>query len=159
MNKIVDAETILSAVPLEKPAPQKMTRTEKLMHLASIVRKRATVHMYHGLEYYREDALDSVIDGVGGIGIFGLAASDPILREQGFEGDGRGRISLRQVMNFFELTQEELHEFSCNCGGERTSAQIANRIERLAGRPRTPSPVIDRPAPSLVGRMRAAFGI
>jgi hypothetical protein len=157
MNKIVDAEAILSAVPLEKPAPQKMTRTEKLMHLASIVRKREkTVRIYHRLEYIPAERLAAPITCVGSETIFGIAAMDPILREQGFVGDENGNISTRQIMDFFEVTQNELHEFSCDCGGQRTSAQIANAIDRLAGRSPT---VISRGVASFADRMRAAFGI
>jgi hypothetical protein len=40
--------------------------------------------------------------------------------------------SLIQLMGFFQLTQAQLHEFSCDCGGIITREDIADRIERLA---------------------------
>jgi hypothetical protein len=37
-------------------------------------------------------------------------------------------------MHFFELSQHELHEFSCDCGGVITNDEMAKRINTLAAK-------------------------
>jgi hypothetical protein len=116
------------------------------------------------LEHYGTAALQDPIDGLAyeraGFrrGLFATALADPLFREQGLVGtplnDGTPAVSPRQIMDFFELTQEQLHEFSCNCGGQLTGATIADRIERLAG----PAPVAGGGSPTLLDRAKSLFG-
>jgi hypothetical protein len=163
MNQIVNAEALVSAVPLDKPAVKPMTRREKLLHWASIVRKIEHVHIYHMLEHWDAQRLADPIDGPGydryyrRRGLFTTALADPIFREQGLVGsqhdNGLGQVvSPQQVMDFFELTQAELHEFSCNCGGNLTGKMISDRIKALAG----PAPAGG--SPTLLDRAKNLFG-
>jgi hypothetical protein len=58
-----------------------------------------------------------------------LAIKDPIFASQGLKYES----SIYDVMSFFELTKAELHEFSCDCGGDIENIDMANRIDMLAG--------------------------
>ena len=148
MNQIVDMERLVeAAVPV--PAVKKMTRSEKLLRWADIVRPIDGLFIYHMLEHYSSAHLADPICGpaydraYGRRGLFGTALADPVFREQGLTGsratDGIATVSPQQIMDFFELSQEELHEFSCNCGGMLTGRDIARRMERLAAPAKAPS--------------------
>jgi hypothetical protein len=56
----------------------------------------------------------------------GTAARDPEFKKQGIG------TTVHDVMKFFGLTQKQLHEFSCDCGGAISKEQQAHRIEGLA---------------------------
>ena len=121
MNKqLMPDEVALLAKPV-------MTRREKLLRFAAIVRSNRDrpFYLYHNLEGYNPEQLNSI--GLGE-SAFAAAAADPILRDAGLTGNSVG-----DAQRFFELSQHELHEFSCNCGGEITNDDMANRIERIAG--------------------------
>jgi hypothetical protein len=157
MNQIVDAGTLVSAVPLDKPAAVKMTRSQKLLHWAGLVRKFNFLRIYHNLEHYPADMLAAPIDGddfairCGTPGLFGVALNEPVFREQGLVGSPSPSgpvVSPRNIMDFFELSQAELHEFSCYCGGRLTGPQIAERMVRLAG-----------VRPFFLGRVAGALGL
>lgn len=121
MNKqLLPDEVALLAKPV-------MTRREKLLRFASIVRSNVGAYgLYHNLEGYTPEQLNSI--GLGG-SAFAAAAADPILRDAGLTGPSVG-----DAQRFFELSQHELHEFSCDCGGAIDNNVMANRIESLAAR-------------------------
>ena len=60
---------------------------------------------------------------------FALAAQDNVLYAAGLRSGSVGH-----AQQFFELSREELAEFSCVCGGSIDSNEMAERIERIAGR-------------------------
>ncbi len=39
-----------------------------------------------------------------------------------------------KLLRFFELSKNDLHEFSCDCGGVIRNDTMADRIEAVAGR-------------------------
>jgi len=119
MNKqLLPDEVALLAKPV-------MTRREKLLRFASIVRAHnGAFNLYHNLEGYHPEQLNSM--GLRG-SAFAAAAADPILRDAGLSGQ-----SVATAQRFFELNQHELHEFSCDCGGAIDSNDMANRIESIA---------------------------
>lgn len=129
MNQIVDTATIVSAVPIP------MTRREKLMAWARLIRSApGSLYLFHGLEHWRPYDLavpfQYYFSRAGmpvPLSAFSIAAADATFREQGFKGE-----SPAEVMQFFELTQAQLHEFSCDCGGHISNEEQARRIERLA---------------------------
>ena len=125
MNKqLLPDEVALLAKPV-------MTRRAKLMRFAEIVRsKRQAFVLYHNLENYHPQQLKGI--GIRG-SAFEAAAADPILRDAGLTGN-----SVADAQRFFELSQYELHEFSCNCGGPISNNDMADRIESIAG----PAPVV-----------------
>lgn len=122
MNKqLLPDEIALLARPV-------MTRRDKLLRFVEIVRSHRyrPFGLYHNLEGYRPEALEQI--GIRG-SAFEAAAADPILHDAGLIGE-----SVADAQRFFELSQHELHEFSCDCGGDITSEDMANRIESIAAR-------------------------
>jgi hypothetical protein len=106
-----------------------MTRQEKLLHWASIVRAYpGDLALYHNLEYLAPTALEGAqvvsIDRTA----FGLAAGNSVFNRAGLPG----RTTIAGIMRFFGLTQAQLHEFSCDCGGAIDNDEMASRIEHLA---------------------------
>jgi hypothetical protein len=70
---------------------------------------------------------------------FGIAMMDPVFSDLGLKGaphilPGQETGTIRQAMDFFELTQAQLHEFSCDCGGRIDNEMMATRIEGIADR-------------------------
>lgn len=130
MNQIVDAASLVSAVPLlAKPV---MTKREKLLLWASAIREHAgNVAIYHRLEYWPQEALDSPHElmpyGAAHPTVMSIALNNPQMQAAGLSGNCIG-----DVMRFTELTQSNLHEFACDCGGMISNEDMARRIERLA---------------------------
>lgn len=107
-----------------------LTRKEKLMRWSDLVRsQRSSVVVFHHLEYWKHERLNQSLVAYGN-NAFTIAAEDPVFKAAGLKGD-----SAQQAMDFFELKQHELHEFSCNCGGHISTTQMADRIASLAGPP------------------------
>ncbi|WP_334358416.1 MULTISPECIES: hypothetical protein [unclassified Bradyrhizobium] len=107
-----------------------MTRREKLLRLAELVRSHpGPLALYHGLEYIHIDDLYRFII-CNDISAFGLAARDEVFRQQGMQENA----TIGNVKQFLELNQNELHEFSCDCGGRISNETMAQRIEGLAAR-------------------------
>jgi hypothetical protein len=136
--KEVRAEDLVSAVAIVDK-PMTMTRREKLLHWAALVRKApGHLYMFSRLEYWSKIQLDEPSYFAGADTAFGLALADPTFSDMGLKGEryfnpDQEAGSVRQVMNFFELSQAQLHEFSCDCGGHISRDQMADCIERLAG--------------------------
>jgi hypothetical protein len=121
----VDAETLVNAVPIA------MTRREKLLKLAELVRHHdPELALFHGIEYMTSCDMRSIRPGRGlATSAFALAVKDPTFNAQGLSVES----TMIDVVKFFELSRDELHEFSCDCGGYITNYNQAARIERLAG--------------------------
>jgi hypothetical protein len=126
MNKMV------STVEFEQDvatAITPMTRREKLLRFARVVRESSKQFViFHMLEHAHPSTLAGVSHPHSA---FAAAAADPILKDAGLAGD-----SVADAMKFFELSQAELHEFSCNCGGVISNSEMASRIEKLAEGPK-----------------------
>lgn len=110
-----------------------MSRAEKLQRWADIVRNtRQRFYIFHLLERYTPQQLQEARCDASA---FAAAYKDPILKDAGLKGD-----SAADAMKFFELSQDELHEFSCNCSGDLSNAEMAKRIEGIAARSAGPAP-------------------
>jgi len=48
------------------------------------------------------------------------------------------------AMDFFELSQSDIHAFSCDCGGSISNAKMADRIEKIARGPNIYNRVYER---------------
>jgi hypothetical protein len=119
-----DAEAFVIAVPVQ------MTRREKLTRWAELVRKVDTgLVLYHAIEHMRPYQLKEIRPFQGPMSAFTMAVKDPTFQSQGLKIES----TLVEIMNFFELSQGELHEFSCDCGGYIDNHEQAHRIDRLAG--------------------------
>lgn len=131
-------DALMSLLPTAKPkvVPAAMTRREKLQRWADIVRSHTGVlSLFHLLEHRAASDLAQI---GGPSSAFHLAGADPVLQDQGIKADITGRIfgtsttSAAEVMRFFEVSQAQLHEFSCDCGGNVSATQMADRIEGIA---------------------------
>ena len=123
--KHVDVEAAVAlAVPVE---PKKMTREQKLMHWAGLVRCAGSdLGLYHLLEYSTDEQLSLEICSNHSTAL-GVAARDGLLERQGLTDK-----SILGVMRFMEIEKAQLHEFSCDCGGTINNRNQALRIEYLA---------------------------
>jgi hypothetical protein len=120
----------------------KMTRREKLLRFAQIIRGTSPPQksgmffkytstaprftIFHHLEYMSDAQLDTMHHESSA---FAAAAADPVLREAGLVSDTVGAAK-----RFFELSKDDLHAFSCDCGGAITNERMADRIEQIADR-------------------------
>jgi hypothetical protein len=122
--KHIDAEALVHSIPIA------MTRREKLVRWAELVRKASSeLALYHAIEHMRPYQLAELRPFQGPLSAFTMAVKDPTFNAQGLSVES----TLVDVMRFFELSQRELHEFSCDCGGYIDNHDQAARIERLAG--------------------------
>jgi hypothetical protein len=123
--KHVDVE---AAVAEATKIPVKMDRAAKLKHWANLVRNhQGPLGLYHLLEERSTYELNAILVSTDNTAL-GIAVRDPVLREQGLQ-----QATVGGVMGFMEISQQYLHEFSCNCGGEISNREQAARIEKLAG--------------------------
>lgn len=124
--KHVDVEALVSAIPMP---PRLMARKEKLTHWAELVRNyHGELALYHSVEYWQPHQLTSFIPTqMGPASAMTIAANDPTFQSQGLSVDS----TMAEIMRFFELSQRELHEFSCDCGGYISNRQQADRIANL----------------------------
>lgn len=122
MNKPLSVEELQR---LETTLAVVMSRRDKLMRFAKIVRGHAHgFFIYSNLERQPQAAWDNMT--VAPSTAFAAAASDPIFKDAGLGS------TVGDAQRFFELSREDLHEFSCDCGGAISNNEMADRIERLA---------------------------
>ena len=124
MNRTLTPGELVALDKLIRP----MTKGDKLRRLAQLVRAYTCqdIYIFHRLEYY------TPFDRAGlhhPHSAFSIAAADPTLQEAGLQNGTVG-----EAQRFFELSNEDLHEFSCNCGGHISTAAMADRIEAIAAR-------------------------
>jgi hypothetical protein len=105
--------------------PPVMTRQEKLLRFAELVRTTPNQFViFSNLEHYYPHQWDGIrMDHSA----FAMAALDPVFRNAGLRDDTVG-----SAVRFFELSRDELHAFSCDCGGIITNDFMAARIEKIA---------------------------
>jgi hypothetical protein len=140
MNKPMSQAEIDQVIGITLADKPVMTRRQKLLRLAEVVRAHhGPLYIFHNLEHWHRSDLEnqpatleaSYLDSYGMHTMptaFALAAADPVLAGAGYTSGA----TIAETMRFFELSQHELHEFSCNCGGEITSDVMASRIDYLA---------------------------
>lgn len=130
--KHISSEELLASVPVPKKEP--MSRENKIRRWADLVLSYPNaLRLMHSLEYWNSLQLQQKVRGTGSA--MELAAADPILVSEGLNKDA----SFTDIMNFFEISQAQLHEFSCDCGGIIDNDRQAERIARLAA-PQTGMP-------------------
>jgi len=128
MHKQLSADE-LAVIQRDHPITP-MTKEEKLKAWAELVEHYTggTLTLYHRLEYMPQDALDNAVflEGMS----YPPSAILLAIRHEPFQAEGIG-TSIGSAMRFFELTKDELHEFSCDCGGAITNKDQAERIRSL----------------------------
>ena len=115
----------LTSVELSPAAPP-ATKRQKLIRFANIIRSgsRYPLYLFINLEY-RDTGEWKYLSHPGSP--FAVAAQDSVLYAAGLRSGSVG-----DAQRFFELSREELAEFSCACGGLITTDEMADRIERIA---------------------------
>lgn len=108
-----------------------MTKQEKLLAWADLIdRFEGWVWMYSNLEHWREEHL---ADPEYGVNCRAVTAVTLACRHEPFQAEGIGE-SVSSALKFFELTKEELHQFSCDCGGRIDNKTQALAIRSIAGK-------------------------
>lgn len=118
--------------PVEEVKPR-LTKKEKLLRLADLVEKyKHKIELFDRIEQRGDPNLKQYF--VPG-SIFSVAAQDEFFREDGLKVAEHtfGRVSAYDGKVYFELTADELHALSCNCGGQLSSGEIASRLRTMAG--------------------------
>ena len=119
----------LSSIELVATPP--VTKRQRLQRFADVIRNRppGPLYLFINLEY-RDAGEWKYLSHPGSP--FALAAQDNVLYAAGLRSGNVG-----DAQRFFELSREELTEFSCVCGGSINSNEMAERIERIAVRSAT----------------------
>ena len=117
----------LTSVELTLATPP-VTKRQRLQRFADVIRSGppCPLHLFINLEY-RDAGEWKYLSHPGSP--FALAAQDNVLYAAGLRSGSVG-----DAQRFFELSREELAEFSCVCGGSIDSNEMAERIERIAAR-------------------------
>jgi hypothetical protein len=120
----------------EQTAAVALTRKEKLTRWAELIRaEKKHLFIFHGIEGWNWMRLSAPMSAHATPGgdfttAFCIAAADPVFRAAGLAGD-----SIANSMRFFDLSQHDIHAFSCDCGGVITKDALASRVEGLANGP------------------------
>lgn len=137
--KHLDPETLV----VEAPKVEIMTRQQRLLHWAKLVAEhKVGLFMFHGLEFRSDLELAKIeprpLIARSGLfasyfpsrreTVFSVALEDKTLNEHGLHQGG----NLLDVMKFMEISRHEMHEFSCDCGGDIPNQRMASRIMSLA---------------------------
>ena len=115
----------LTTVELSLATPP-VTKRQRLQRFANVIRSGPPVplHLFINLEYRDAGEWDYLAHPCSA---FALAAKDSLLQDAGLTGDSVG-----DAHRFFDLSRDELADFSCVCGGSINNNEMANRIERIA---------------------------
>ena len=104
-----------------------MSKKEKLARWAELVKGcDHPLALFHNLEYCTPNQLKNM-RVVGSKSAFETVVWDPVFAAEGLPSNA----NITDIMRFFDLTQNQLHEFSCDCGGWLSNEQQARRIASL----------------------------
>jgi hypothetical protein len=117
VSRLLGTDTAMKAPP--------MSRTEKLLHWAkAVAHYPRPILMGTGLEHMRWDQL---MGAVLPHSIYDVAAADPTFRAMGLDGRTVGAS-----VEFFELSQNEVHFLTCDCHGTLSNQRMGEYIEHIA---------------------------
>jgi hypothetical protein len=108
-----------------------MAKRQRLQRFADVIRSGPPchLHLFINLEYRDAGEWKYLSHPASP---FALAAQDNLLYAAGLRSGSVG-----DAQRFFQLSREELTEFSCVCGGLINCDEMAQRIERIAARSAT----------------------
>lgn len=117
--------TIEAAYPVIEATPP-LNKQAKLLRLADLVERAGlNIHIFSNVEYMTDERKRCESHPHSA---FALALGDATFRQDGLKGD-----SIADGQRYFEMSNEELHIMSCDCGGAITNTTMANRLRVLAG--------------------------
>lgn len=123
MNKTLSPNE-LATIGSAFPVIDIMTRREKLNRWSRLVRQHDTrIQLLHELEYM--DIYQLRRTGMANT-IFDIAANDPVFQQAGLASNDAAAS-----VKFFEISRENLHHISCDCLGQLSNEQMADRIDRM----------------------------
>lgn len=112
-----------------------MTRTEKLERWSDLILKTPLeIFVFHGIEYMDDVQLErcTVLPYDARL-IYRYTTPFQIAFEhEPFRDAGLTGASALDAKRFFALSQPELHEFSCDCGGPINRVEMARRVRGIA---------------------------
>jgi hypothetical protein len=117
----------LATVELSLATPP-VTKRQRLQRFANVIRSdpRVPLHLFINLEY-RDAGEWKYLAHPGSA--FALAAKDSVLHDAGLTGDSVG-----DAQRFFDLSREELAEFSGVCGGSMLSKKSQTALRLISRR-------------------------
>lgn len=124
MNKHLSKQE-LADVATKYPVNNLMSRDDKLERLAELAAKVPFVHLFDRIEDMTQKTKEKATVKWS---IFDLAMQDPVFRAAGLQGS-----TVAHGQRFFELSNEELHHLSCNCGGAIHPNEMAQRLRSMKG--------------------------
>ena len=122
-----DIERSAEAIPIGM-----MTRAERLERWARMLEQHVgPILALNGIEYLRCKERREL---KGDHAPMTIAFADPILRDQGLSGE-----TLGETMDFFELSNQAVHELFCDCHhrGTMTGSGLAESLREIARPPET----------------------
>lgn len=126
MHKQLSADELAVIAAAHPVTP--LTKQQKLTQWAELIEKHpCALALYHNLEYWPPDMLNDVRN----VRCYGVTAVSLAIEHEPFKAEGIGD-SVGSALKFFELSRYELHEFSCDCGGQISNARQAERIRNIA---------------------------
>src|SRR5258708_40306528 len=134
--------TELEDVPRITPVAPALTRRQKLCRWADAV-SRSRHLVLGGVEHIERRVLSSLRAErvyADDISVLGIAILDPDLQAAGLKTDRTlspfvtsSSATVGDVMDFFAISQAELHQIACYCHVDLRPAAVARRIRGVAG--------------------------
>ncbi len=111
--------------PLERDRMSKQKRLERWAEVLELAPQRELRSLYE-TEYSSRHRRYALREDNSPLTV---AFQDPVLRAEGLQGDGYG-----DAMNFFELSDDDLHYIVCFChhGRTMTPTEVARRVRAAA---------------------------
>lgn len=118
----------LSTAELQQHSALPMTKAQKLERFADLISQHGSpLMLYHLLERLSMHDKNGIRAGEHN-SAFSIAVRDPV-----FQAGGIGE-TVGSVQRYLELSDYELHEFSCDCGGAISNEDQARRVRDIAAR-------------------------
>lgn len=142
MNKHLSKQE-LADVATKYPVNNLMSRDEKLDRLAAIVRDcKHDIVLFDRVEDMSQTKKERTHLACS---VFDIAMQDPVFRAAGLQGS-----TVAHGQRFFELSNEELHHLSCNCGGSISRGEMSRRLTEMKGRGTPAAAVRQDAAPAAI---------
>lgn len=128
-NTFEELRSLAKVTKVYRPSPWEVRR-ERLLRMAALVEAtERPVRLFHQLEFMSDGDRHFLRSPDSPLSV---AFADPVLREQGLDGE-----DYRAAVEFFDLSPNEAHQILCDChyaGHKPTQQMIASRIRSIAGR-------------------------
>jgi hypothetical protein len=124
-----DTMKIAAEAVVSPDAPARLARRERIERWAAALEKhRGPLAALRQIEYLSPEMRRAYRDANSPLTV---AYQDPVLRDDGLDSDRLG-----EVMDYFEMTNEDAHRLLCDCHyhGTMTGSGLAARLRHFANR-------------------------